>query len=214
MKGFLLILVIFGIVLFSENMPMKKQRGGGGRGKAVGVLILLLILGIVGGLVWYLTLDKSSPTPTPTPASTQKSGKIQTLQVTAPTPPVTPIPPAPPVYLKYDPSTKSWGPDKPCSPYSSWGGRAGINANTDTSVITSDGQVICQVPSADTNGQCEGDCHDECLNYYGQGSDDNNFYFCDARGDNICTVQQYNGQFKVYTDSNCTVSSPSPPPAS
>ena len=98
MEVYLLILIIFVIVLFSERTAMKKQRGGSGRDKAVGVLIVLLILGIVGGLVWHFTRDNSSPTPTPTSASTQKYGKIQTvLQVISPTPPVTPIPPVSPV---------------------------------------------------------------------------------------------------------------------
>lgn len=64
MKVVLLILIIFGIVLFSERTAMKKQRGGSG--EAMGVLIVLLILGIVGGLVWHFTRDNSSPTPTPT----------------------------------------------------------------------------------------------------------------------------------------------------
>ena len=209
MEVFLLILIIFCIVLFSERTAMKKQRGGSG--EAVGVLIVLLILGIVGGLVWHFTRDDSSPTPTPTPDNQNNgngngndNGNDNDNNNSHGNDTV---------YLKYDPSTSTWGSHQPCSPYSSWGRRAGINANTDTSVKTSDGQVICQVPSADTNGQCEGDCQAECLNYYGQGSD-NHFYFCDARADNICTVQEYNDQYKVYTDSNCTVSSPSPPPAS
>ena len=162
--------------------------------------------------MWYFTRDTSSPTPDPTPdpIPTPSSGNQNDNSTNNGTNNGNGNDT---VYLKYDPSTSTWGSDKPCSPYSSWGGRAGINANTDTSVTASDGQVICPVPSADTNGQCEGDCQDECLNYYGQGSD-NHFYFCDARADNICTVQENNGQFTVYTDSNCTVSSPSPPPAS
>ena len=94
MMVFLLILIIFGIVLFSERTSMKKQRGGSA--EAVGVLILLLILGIGRriGVVFYKRWTNHqrprplrrprpltptlTPTPTPTPTITVQTPEENT----------------------------------------------------------------------------------------------------------------------------------------
>ena len=116
--------------------------------------------------------------------------------------------PTPSAYIKYDSTSRTWGAGKPCVPFSTWAGDAipGTNANTDTSVMASDGAVICQVPSADENGVCTGDCVDECNNYYGNStSSDSKLHTCgvSGRSDNKC-VATGNDLFRVYTDSDCS----------